>query len=116
MKRILFIDDDEIVLSTFSSIMSSLNYSVTTCNESRTGLELALHTDFKLIITDLKMPELSGVDLIKRIIEKKPDSIIYLLTSFKTDDVVKSVLDSGATGIMDKPFEVSKIVTIMNRL
>lgn len=116
MKRILLIDDDAVVLASFTSIMSSLNYSVTTCNDSETALDLALNSDFKLIITDLKMPKLSGCELITKIKEKKKDSLIYLLTGFKTDDVVKSVLECGATGIMEKPFEVSKIVSIMNRL
>jgi len=116
MKRILFIDDDEIILSTFNSIVSSLNYSVTTCNDSLTALDLALKNDFKLIITDLKMPGLSGIDLIKKIKEAKKDAKIYILTGFKSDDIVKNVLESGATGIMEKPFELSKIVSIMNRI
>lgn len=116
MKRILLIDDDVVVLASFTSIMSSLNYSVTTCNDSFTALDIALNIDFKLIITDMKMPNLSGMELIKKIKEKKKDSLIYLLTGFKTEDLVKNVIACGATGIMEKPFEVSKIVSIMNRL
>lgn len=114
MKSILFIDDDEIVAKSFDLILSDLNYSVTTCLSSTEGLNLALLKNFDLIITDLRMPELSGIELIQSVKKQKPNSKIYLLTAFLDDDILKSALSAGASGIMEKPFKVSKIISIMS--
>lgn len=69
-----------------------------------------------MIITDYKMPNMNGVEIIKKVKEEKPKAIIYLLTGFYDEDIVKIARESGATGIMNKPFEVSKIVSILSYL
>lgn len=114
MKDILFVDDNNIVLETFKAIVEQYNYSVEICNNSLKGLDLALENDFALIITDYKMPGLDGIEFIKRVKNIKPSSNIYLLTGYYDNHIVEKVLESGANGLMKKPFEVSKILTIMN--
>ena len=114
MKRILFIDDDELVLETFKIVLGSYNFDITTTSSSLKGLELALENDFDLIITDLRMPDLNGAELVEKVKSDKPEARIYILTSYTKDDIVKTVLDSGASGIMEKPFELSKIISILN--
>lgn len=115
-KKILFLDDDEIVLETFKYVMTDLNYEVVTYSNSKDCLNLALSEDFDLIITDIRMPELNGIEFIKRVKKVKPKSNIYVLTSYPDKNIVKEALSLGALGLMEKPFHVSKIVSVLNSL
>lgn len=113
-KKILFLDDDEIVVESFKYIMTDLNYEVETFTDSESCLEMAVKKDFDLIITDMRMPGINGAEFIKGVIQKKPNARIYILTGYPGDEIVKTALETGAKGIMEKPFEVSKIVDLMN--
>ncbi|MGL1893144.1 MAG: response regulator [Spirochaetaceae bacterium] len=113
MKRILFIDDDKIILRAFDSMLSNLNYNVTTCNDSVVGLKMALEEDFALIIVDYNMPKLNGIELITKLKVVKKDANVYILTGFLDDGIIKKASNAKVSGIMEKPFNVSKIISIM---
>lgn len=116
MKRILLIDDNKDVLDTFYYMLTDLNYDVTTCIDSTEGLKKAIDENFELIITDYKMPKLNGFEIIKRVKDIKPKAIVYLLTEVYEEHIIKIAREAGATGIMNKPFELSKIISILNYL
>lgn len=116
MKRILLIDDNRDILETFNYMLTDLNYSVTTCIDSTEGLLKAINEDFELILTDYEMPNKNGCEIIKEVKRVKPNSAIYLLTGYYEENVINKAREVGATGIMNKPFEVSKIISILKYL
>ncbi len=67
MKNILIIDDNEYILSTFKQLLLDDGYRVSTANNGATGVILFMRQNFDLVITDLNMPEMNGLDVIKRI-------------------------------------------------
>ena len=67
MKNILIIDDNEEILHIFKQLLLDEGYRVSTANNGATGIILFLRQNFDLVITDLKMPEMNGLDVIKRI-------------------------------------------------
>ena len=67
MKNVLIIDDNEEILNTFKQLLLDEGYRVTTANNGAIGIILSMRKHFDLIITDLNMPEISGLDVIKRI-------------------------------------------------
>lgn len=113
-KKILLLDDDNIILDTFELVMSDLNYDVTTFNNATKCLEVASSEDFDLIITDIRMPGLNGADFVRELLKVKPEANVYILTGYPDDSIVKEALGLGAKGLMEKPFQVSKIISLMN--
>lgn len=67
MKNILIIDDNEDILNVFEPLLSEAGYRVTTANNGATGVILFMRQSFDLVITDLNMPEMTGLGVIKRI-------------------------------------------------
>lgn len=114
MKKILFIDDDEIVLETFRLVFTDLNYKVVTCANGKDGIEVAKRESFDLIIVDYQMPEINGIEVVMKIREQGINDKIYILTShINESDLVSDAKKAGVDGIMEKPFELSKIITLM---
>ena len=84
MRKVLCIDDTPIVLKTLSIFLQG-QYDVTTCDNSQKGLELALTGDFPVVITDIRMPGLTGLEITEKIEEADTHCLIILLTSHAMD-------------------------------
>ncbi|GAX61725.1 response regulator [Candidatus Scalindua japonica] len=67
MKNILIIDDNEKILGTFKQLLLDEGYRVTTANNGAIGMILFMRKNFDLVITDLNMPEINGIEVIRRI-------------------------------------------------
>lgn len=96
MRKILCIDDTPIVLKTLEIFLKN-DYDVTLCEKSPKGLTLALSGDYPVIVTDIRMPEMSGLEILEKLEkEKVPCQCILLtshsLSSFDSDVEKSSVL------------------------
>lgn len=110
MKRILVIDDEPVIVQTISIILEDLGINVTGVLNPVVGIQKALDEDFNLILSDVRMPEMNGADVTKKILEKKPDARILIITAYPLDIYAKNAMDAGAIALIKKPFEVSKIL------
>jgi len=109
-KRILVIDDEEMILNAIKLIMEDLGYSVSCYSNPIEGEDIAKKEDFDLIILDLRMPQKNGAELTENIIAEKPDAKILILTAYPADPIAKRALEAGAISLLKKPFEISKIL------
>jgi len=112
-KRIFLIDDDELILESFEMIFSDLDFEVVTCSDSSRAVEMALASDFDLILSDIRMPGLNGAEAVQKILQGKPGSRIFVLTAYPGDPIVQIAIEAGALGLMKKPFEVAKILDLL---
>ncbi len=112
-KRILLIDDDELVLDSFEMILTDLGFEVVICPESEKGEKLAIDAAFDLILTDIRMPGHNGAQVVRTILAARPEACIYALTAYPGDPLVQAALESGAKGVMKKPFEIAKILDLL---
>ena len=112
-KRILLLDDDELILESFQLIFTDLGFHVTTRSDSGEGVETALAEDFDLVVCDLRMPGLNGAEAIAKMLAVKPQLVVYLITAAPGDPIVQRALDAGAKGLMKKPFEVAKVLDLL---
>ena len=111
-KRILLVDDDELILESFEMIFSDLGFDVTTRSDSAQGVETAMTSDFDLVLCDIRMPGLNGAQAIAKMVAGKPAINIYILTAYPGDPIVQAAFDAGARGLMKKPFEVAKVLDL----
>ncbi|MEI8095615.1 MAG: response regulator [Spirochaetales bacterium] len=112
-KRILLVDDDELVLESFEMIFTDLGYEVLTCSDSLQSAPIALASAFDLILVDIRMPGHNGAEVVRDILVGRPGSRVYVLTAYPGDPLVQMALEAGAQGVMKKPFEIAKILDLL---
>ena len=118
MSQVLIVDDSRSIRELLSRVLINAGYKVTSANDGKHGLATAQTTDFDLVITDINMPLMNGIELLKslRALPKyafKP--ILILTTEFSQDMKIKGK-EAGATGWMVKPFDPAKLIEITRRI
>ncbi len=114
--RILLVDDNSLGLLARKAVLEELGYQVTTASSALEGLECFAESKFDLVITDYKMPRMSGVELIKKLREGVPGLPIILLSGF-ADALGLDEENTGADAVIQKSAnEVSHMVRAVRRL
>jgi DNA-binding response OmpR family regulator len=107
--QILVIEDERRVAELLKRVLEEQGYQVTLAYDGEVGKNLALSKDYSLIITDIILPKITGIDLCKQIREVKPDSLILMLTALGTTDDKVEGFDAGADDYMVKPFDLREL-------
>jgi DNA-binding response OmpR family regulator len=107
--QILVIEDERRVADLLKRVLEEQGYNVTLTYDGETGKQLALSNDYDLIITDIILPKITGIDLCRQIRKAKPDSLILMLTALGTTDDKVEGFDAGADDYMVKPFDLREL-------
>lgn len=112
-EKILIIDDDESILTVCREILKRKNYIVKTVSNGREGLRLFEKEDFDLIITDIRMPNCNGLDVIRNIRSYNSVIPIIVFTGYATLEMAISSLRLGAQGFLLKPFNPIELESVV---
>lgn len=115
MAKILVIEDEENMAKFVQLELQHENYEVTVDRDGRTGLEAALSEDWDLILLDLMLPELNGIEVCRRIRQEKNTPIIMMTARDSIIDRV-SGLDHGADDYIVKPFAIEELLARIRAL
>jgi DNA-binding response OmpR family regulator len=107
--KILIIEDDERVANLIRRGLEEQQYSITVAYDGLMGKKMALNDSFDLIIMDLILPKINGLDLCKAIRETLPDIPIIMLTALGTTDDKVEGFDAGADDYLVKPFDFREL-------
>ncbi|MEW6571073.1 MAG: HD domain-containing phosphohydrolase [Nitrospirota bacterium] len=110
-EKILVIDDEEIILQLSEDILTRSSYTVKTALDGSEGLRLLEKEKFDLIITDIKMPNIGGLDFIRQVRNGNKEIPIIILTGHGTLDIAINSLRLGAQGFILKPFTPMELRT-----
>mgnify|MGYP002795061317 FL=1 len=112
--KILYVDDEEINLELFA-INFKDSYEVLTAHDGYGGLEvLESNVDISIVISDMKMPGMNGIEFIKKARQKYPYKKYYILTGFEITNEIKEALSNGLIlEYFSKPFEIEKMHRII---
>ncbi len=115
--KIIYVDDEEVNVMLFK-INFSIHFEVHTGFSGYEGLELLdKHPDTKVIISDMKMPEMNGIEFIKNAKKKYPEKKYYILTGFNITEEIQDALKSGLIQkYFRKPFNMQEIEKAINEL
>ncbi|GBC59498.1 hypothetical protein DENIS_0437 [Desulfonema ishimotonii] len=116
-ERILFVDDELLVLGVYSKLLRGMGYRVTACTESRKALEIFKNQSeaFDLVITDNIMPEMSGRMLSKEILKIRPDIPIVLISG-TLPEKNGGLKTTGIRTTIQKPFDRKKIQSVIREV
>ncbi|SDN75751.1 DNA-binding response regulator, OmpR family, contains REC and winged-helix (wHTH) domain [Paenibacillus sp. yr247] len=109
MKRVLLIEDEKNLVRFIQLELEHESFEVQTAYDGKTGLELALNDNWDLILLDIMLPELNGIEVCRRIRAAKKTPILMLTARDSVVDRV-SGLDSGADDYMPKPFAIEELL------
>lgn len=109
-KGILIVDDEPQVCSMLARILEKEGYSCKTSNSAKEALDLLAEGDFALLLLDIQMPEMSGLELQKKVRRKCPDIAVVMVSGVNDRNVVFEVLRNGAYGYIIKPIEQMEVV------
>ena len=104
MSRILVIDDDSAVRDSMERMLRSAGYTVHTAPSGEEGFSLARGGAFDVILSDMRMPGISGLDVLRKLREHRVDSGFIIMTGFGTVDTAVEAMKLGAVDFVQKPF------------
>jgi two-component system NtrC family response regulator len=114
-KRILVVDDDESLRWVTQAQLQQNGYDVAAAADVVSALEQIRNSPPDLVITDLKMPGLSGLDLLKATRAEFPEIIVIMVTAFGTVENAVEAMKAGAYDYITKPVNVEELRLVVNR-
>jgi DNA-binding NtrC family response regulator len=115
MAHILVVDDEQRMRHLLSIMLSRMGYQVAQAGDGMEALEMINATPFDMIITDIKMPRIDGVELLKRIMAMEIPTPVVFITAFATVESAVEAMRQGAADYIIKPFEEDRILLTVER-
>ena len=107
---VLVIDDEPSVADALRLILDDNGYAAVVARNGRDGLEEARKRRFDVTITDLRLPDMSGLDVLSAIRQADSNSLVIVITAYGTSEAVVELMSRGAVDVLPKPFFPSDIL------
>ena len=108
--RILIIDDESAIRESLEVLLTLEGFSVTTARDGSIGVDLLSRDEYDLLLLDLALPGETGIDLLPRIKELRPDLPVIMITAFGTVGNVVEAIRAGAENFVQKPWDNEKLL------
>lgn len=113
--KILIVDDNPHMSSLLSDILDFFDYKGAGAQDGEEALKILGEESFDMVITDLRMPKMGGMDLLRTIKDKFPHLPVVVITGFGTDSSKSDAFDAHADGFLAKPFKVEEIKKLLKK-
>lgn len=113
--KILVVDDERIVCAGCEKILDEAGYRVKTTLSARKALDMLKEEPFDIVITDIKMPELSGIELLEIIRNEHPEITVIVITGYSTVETAVEAMKLGAFDYLPKPFTSDQVTLVVKR-
>jgi Response regulator containing CheY-like receiver, AAA-type ATPase, and DNA-binding domains len=115
--RILVVDDEESIREFLEIMLKKEGYEVTLAEDGQKAKDLLTKKSFDMIISDLQMPHVTGIELLKHVKDSYPDTVFMLITAFGTTETAVEAMKMGAYDYLTKPFKIDEVrMNIQNAL
>jgi two-component system NtrC family response regulator len=115
METVLIVDDEKNYLMVLSAFLSGEGYETLTADSAQQALEIVETTDLDLVLTDMKMPTIDGIELLKRIKQNVPDLPVVMMTAYGTVEKAVEAIQLGAFNFILKPFQNETLKQIVDK-
>ncbi|MCH5305683.1 MAG: sigma-54-dependent Fis family transcriptional regulator [Rikenella sp.] len=117
MAKILVIDDERSIRNTIGEVLEMEGHTVKKAENGVQGYEMIESETFDLVISDIKMPEMDGIELLDKLIENRPDTTVVMISGHGSIDTAVECIKKGAFDYIEKPIDMNRIlVTVRNAL
>jgi DNA-binding NtrC family response regulator len=113
-KKALVIDDEQIVLDSVSKILASENFEVDVSLDSCQGIDSAVQREYDIVLTDIRMPNIGGMRVLRDVRRAKPSLPIVMLTGYATVKSAVQAMKLGASDYLEKPFTPEELLNAVS--
>lgn len=113
MMKVLIVDDNRLLCWTMGRMLSKRNIVNQVVEEGKSALSEVRRTFYDIIFLDIHLPDANGLDLMKEIRKISPTTKVVIMSSDGSEDTVRRVLSVGAMRFMEKPFDNSEVMTVL---
>ena len=117
--KILVIDSEEIILKSIRKVFNNddqTKYFITTCDTAMEGLKLIRNDIYDLVLLDLVMPGINGIEVLKRIKKFNKDIPIVILSGYSSKSSYSDVVSNGAENLLLKPFTTAELKSVVSNI
>jgi CheY-like chemotaxis protein len=114
--KILIVDDNPNMSSLLAEMLEVFDYESVRAADGLEAIEKIEQNNISLVITDMRMPKMSGLDLLQKIKEKKPGLPVVVISGYALDDEGSNLLSNMADGFLNKPFKMSDIEQLLKQV
>ena len=114
--NILVVDDLRSIRLTLGGILEDKGHNVVTVEDGYQAIEAVRNTHFDVIFMDIKMPGINGVQTFREVKKIDPKAAVIMMTAYSVEDLVKEALEEGAYAIIYKPFDIDRIIALIEEL
>lgn len=115
--RILVVDDEESIREFLEIMLKKEGYEITLAEDGQKAKDLLLKKSFDMVISDLQMPNVTGIELLRHVKESYPEIVFMMITAFGTTDTAVEAMKLGAYDYITKPFKIDEVrLNILNAL
>lgn len=115
-KRILIVDDNPNMASLLGEMLEIFEYDSIRAADGIEALEKMENEELSLVITDMRMPKMSGLDLLQKIKRERPELPVVVISGYAIDDDGSNLLTTLADGFLNKPFKMSDIEQLLEQV
>jgi DNA-binding NtrC family response regulator len=113
MDKILIIDDEKSIIDLLTIVFKKEGYSVLSSLSAPRGIDLIDKEDFDLILADIKLPQMSGMDILRHVMDKTPNTPVIMITAYGTLKQAVEAFKNGAVDYVVKPFDIEELKIIV---
>ena len=112
---VLIVDDEEIVRLSCQRILVPEGYEVKSAGSATEGLAILSDVPVDVVVTDLKMPDIDGIEVLRRVKEEWPDTEVIMITGYQTINTAVQAIKLGAFDYIEKPFVPDDLVEAIEK-
>ena len=114
--KVLVVDDEKIKRITLRDDLREVNYEAMAVESPATGLQLLENEHFDVLVTDLRMPQMHGIDFLKRVKKEYPHITVIIMTAYATVETAVEAMQLGAYNYIKKPFSSEELIAMLDKL
>jgi len=111
--KILIADDEEGLRLSMAGIMEFEGHDVVTASDGREAIEQVRKGSFDIAFLDIRMPGINGVDTFREVKKLSPETVVVMMTGYAVNELVREALEEGAYACIHKPFDMERIIEII---
>ena len=115
-KRVLIIDDEDVICKACEMVLNEQEFICDHCLSGEEGIQRVMEQDYDLLLLDMKLKEMDGMDILKRVKKEKPGLYVIVITGYSTISNTVKAMKLGANDYLSKPFADHELIDAVNAL
>ncbi len=112
--RILIVDDNPPMTKTLADILNAKGYAVHAAYSAADALHILNKQSVDILLTDVKMPDMNGVELYRETKKHHPKMVTFLMTAYAADDIIEEGMSEGIKTVLTKPLDIDHLIVLLS--